>query len=163
MRILMFGWEFPPHISGGLGTACYGMTQALAKMGAEIIFVLPRVKGGDGNNFLRLVSASGTPITREEASRIFLAGQDIWRESVRFLTLDSPIFPYSTPEEYAEAVRWLRRAPGRQYEEVRSSAGDSFTYDIQGGYGPDLMSEVRRYSRLAAALALRESFDVIHV
>ena len=36
MRILMFGWEFPPHISGGLGTACYGMTQALAKLGAQV-------------------------------------------------------------------------------------------------------------------------------
>ena len=48
MRVLMFGWEFPPHISGGLGTACFGMTQALAKKGAEIIFVLPRVEGSAG-------------------------------------------------------------------------------------------------------------------
>ena len=30
MRVLMFGWEFPPHIAGGLGTACYGMTKGLA-------------------------------------------------------------------------------------------------------------------------------------
>ncbi|MDR3358883.1 MAG: glycosyltransferase family 4 protein [Desulfovibrio sp.] len=162
MRILMLGWEFPPHISGGLGTACYGMTQALAKMGAEITFVLPRVKGGGGHDFLRLASASGTPITGEAASRIFLAGQDVWRESVRFLELDSPIFPYGTPEAYAEAVRWLRRAPNREYGEGGQPAGHSFTYDIQGGYGPDLMSEVRRYSRLTAALALKESFDVIH-
>ena len=35
MRVLMFGWEFPPHISGGLGTACYGMTQALAQKKAH--------------------------------------------------------------------------------------------------------------------------------
>ncbi len=38
----MFGWEFPPHHSGGLGTACFGLTRALAKDGTEIIFVLPR-------------------------------------------------------------------------------------------------------------------------
>ena len=30
MRVLMFGWEFPPYKSGGLGTACYGMGRALA-------------------------------------------------------------------------------------------------------------------------------------
>jgi len=29
MRIFMLGWEFPPFISGGLGTACYGLTKAM--------------------------------------------------------------------------------------------------------------------------------------
>jgi hypothetical protein len=31
MKTLMLGWEFPPYISGGLGTACYGLTKALDK------------------------------------------------------------------------------------------------------------------------------------
>ena len=44
MRVLMFGWEFPPFKSGGLGTACQGMTTALAKKGTEIFFVLPRAE-----------------------------------------------------------------------------------------------------------------------
>ena len=43
MRVLMFGWEFPPYKSGGLGTACYGMSRALAKKGTEILFVLPQI------------------------------------------------------------------------------------------------------------------------
>ena len=30
MKVLMFGWEFPPQITGGLGTACYGITKSLA-------------------------------------------------------------------------------------------------------------------------------------
>ena len=42
MRILMFGWEFPPRMSGGLGTACFGMTAALAGLGHRITFVLPQ-------------------------------------------------------------------------------------------------------------------------
>tara|TARA_B100000745_G_scaffold298957_1_gene248665 strand:- start:5956 stop:7218 length:1263 start_codon:yes stop_codon:yes gene_type:complete len=42
MKILMFGWEFPPHNSGGLGVACEGLTMALAKEGADIDFVLPK-------------------------------------------------------------------------------------------------------------------------
>lgn len=41
MRVLMFGWEFPPHIAGGLGTACYGMTRGLARNGVEVVFVMP--------------------------------------------------------------------------------------------------------------------------
>ena len=38
----MFGWEFPPHNSGGLGTACYGLTKSLSKQGIDVTFVLPR-------------------------------------------------------------------------------------------------------------------------
>lgn len=41
-RILMFGWEFPPFNSGGLGTACAGMARALAAEGNEVLFVLPK-------------------------------------------------------------------------------------------------------------------------
>ena len=40
MRVLMFGWEFPPHIAGGLGTACYGMTRGLARNGVNVTFVV---------------------------------------------------------------------------------------------------------------------------
>jgi glycogen(starch) synthase len=42
MRILMFGWEFPPYNSGGLGVACLGLTRALSDRGAEITFVMPK-------------------------------------------------------------------------------------------------------------------------
>lgn len=42
MHVLMFGWEFPPHNSGGLGVACYGLTKALSQKQVEIDFVLPK-------------------------------------------------------------------------------------------------------------------------
>ena len=41
-KVLMFGWEFPPHNSGGLGTACFGLTRALGRENTEVVFVLPR-------------------------------------------------------------------------------------------------------------------------
>src|SRR4051812_494803 len=41
-RVLMFGWEFPPHNSGGLGVACFGLTRAMAKIGLDVIFVMPK-------------------------------------------------------------------------------------------------------------------------
>ncbi|MEI6679486.1 MAG: hypothetical protein WCL21_12810, partial [Mariniphaga sp.] len=42
----MFGWEFPPHISGGLGTASYGLTKGLAQLDdMEVLFVVPKAYG----------------------------------------------------------------------------------------------------------------------
>ena len=57
MRVLMFGWEFPPHIAGGLGTACYGMTRGLARNGVEVVFVMPRAYGDEAQRFVRVVHA----------------------------------------------------------------------------------------------------------
>ena len=48
MRVLMFGWEFPPHISGGLGTASYGLTKGMATLDdLEVIFVVPKAWGDE--------------------------------------------------------------------------------------------------------------------
>ena len=157
----MFGWEFPPYISGGLGTACYGMTRALAQLGVEVIFVLPHVEDA-ATDFLTLESASGTLITEEMQERMAWAGQEIWRSNIRYLSLDSPLMPYLTPESYREALKSLssERSPGGEI--VRTSGGHAFTWKLKGGYGPDLMTEVYRYGRLGGAIALREDFDVIH-
>lgn len=56
MRVLMLGWEFPPFISGGLGTACYGLTRALDALGHEIIFVLPRPVQKSHTSHVKLLS-----------------------------------------------------------------------------------------------------------
>ncbi len=42
MRILMLGWEFPPFMAGGLGTAVEGLTRSLVAQGHEVVFVLPQ-------------------------------------------------------------------------------------------------------------------------
>lgn len=42
MKVLMLGWEFPPHISGGLGTACHGLLLGLDSLGVDVCFVMPR-------------------------------------------------------------------------------------------------------------------------
>ena len=62
-RVLMFGWEFPPHIAGGLGTACLGLTRGLAKQGVEVLFVmpaasLPKVEPDGRSGFLRTNSSN---------------------------------------------------------------------------------------------------------
>jgi glycogen synthase len=42
MKVLTFGWDFPPSRNGGLGVACFGMTRELIQRGVEVIFVLPK-------------------------------------------------------------------------------------------------------------------------
>jgi glycosyltransferase involved in cell wall biosynthesis len=60
----MLGWEFPPHISGGLGTACFGLTQGLAHHGVEVLFVVPRSFGDEDTRFVSLVGADQVPVRR---------------------------------------------------------------------------------------------------
>ena len=92
MRVLMFGWEFPPHIAGGLGTACKGLTGGLAKLGVDITFVLPKLFGGEGGQRLQMVSADevGFTLTREEALTL--------SRYVQFFAVDSFLYPYFTEE-----------------------------------------------------------------
>ena len=54
----MFGWEFPPHIAGGLGTACYGMTRGLARNGVDVTFIVPHAYGDEDQRFTHVVNAS---------------------------------------------------------------------------------------------------------
>lgn len=61
MRILMLGWEFPPFISGGLGTACFGLTRALDRQGHEVLFVLPRPIGKDVKSHVKLFGPDAMP------------------------------------------------------------------------------------------------------
>ena len=63
MRVLMLGWEFPPFISGGLGTACYGLTKAMSGIGTDIMFVLPRPVATPFSTHVKLVSPrEGSPL-----------------------------------------------------------------------------------------------------
>ncbi len=64
MRVLMLGWEFPPHISGGLGTACQGMTQGLAHQGVEVLFVIPRAMGDEDKRSAQVLGCNEVPIAR---------------------------------------------------------------------------------------------------
>ena len=65
MRILMLGWEYPPHISGGLGTACEGLTTSLASRGIEIDFLVPKLYGGENAPHMQLLgAASATPMAQ---------------------------------------------------------------------------------------------------
>ncbi len=56
MRVFMLGWEFPPFISGGLGTACYGLTKAMNQQETDVVFVLPKSVGSEYSSHVKLLS-----------------------------------------------------------------------------------------------------------
>ncbi|MBI2650845.1 glycosyltransferase family 4 protein [Candidatus Woesearchaeota archaeon] len=58
MKVLMFGWEFPPVSSGGLGTACYGLTKGLSKKNVQVTLVLPEYPENMKAEFARIISTS---------------------------------------------------------------------------------------------------------
>ena len=55
MKVLRFGWEFPPHSSGGLGTACYGLTKSLSKQNVDITFILPYASDVSETSFMNIM------------------------------------------------------------------------------------------------------------
>ena len=63
MKVLMFGWEFPPHISGGLGTACFGLTKGLSNMDVEVLFVMPSASGDEDQKSVKIINASDIEIS----------------------------------------------------------------------------------------------------
>ena len=69
MKALMFGWEFPPHILGGLGTASFGLTKGMAQCGdMDITFVIPKPWGDEPKDFARIIGANNTPVSWRDVS-----------------------------------------------------------------------------------------------
>ncbi len=156
MRVLMFGWEFPPHIAGGLGTACYGLTRALAKAGTEVRFVVPKAYGDEDERFVRVVNASDVDALYSGAEY----AEKLWQK-VSFYEIDSNMVPYASPEEWERETTELHEAGERRFK-----GADVWRerYSFSGKYGENLMEEVARYAMVAAQLArdLEGQFDVIH-
>jgi len=95
MRVFMLGWEFPPFISGGLGTACYGLTKAMSSLGTDIMFVLPRPVSNPFSTHLRLVSPRpGSPLA--SPSTEFRLDEF---DHVTFRTVTAALSPYARPED----------------------------------------------------------------
>ena len=94
----MFGWEFPPHITGGLGTACYGLTKGLSHHDVEVIFVVPKLYGDEDNRFLKLEQAEGVKITKRE-----ITNQEFWKK-LTYIEVGVNLIPYLSPEEFEKLV-----------------------------------------------------------
>jgi glycogen(starch) synthase len=173
MRVFMLGWEFPPFISGGLGTACYGLTKAMSALGTDVVFVLPRPVSTPFSTHVRLVSPHVNSPLAAPATEMRL---DEF-ENVTFRTIDSQLSnPYERPSQYEQPIRpnpaaqasaprsrMPSAAPAPAHSQPSApSAMASSVPQATGQYGGDLFAEVQRYANLAGEIAREESFDIVH-
>ncbi|MBQ9313064.1 MAG: glycosyltransferase family 4 protein [Bacteroidales bacterium] len=150
MKVLMFGWEFPPHISGGLGTACFQMTDALVKQGVDILFVIPNRFKDEKDNGTRILGANEVKIDFKS----------FWSEEyfkhLSFVEVNSELVPYIGINDYYNIVN-------KNYQTKETFEHNAFRYfSFQGGYKENLMEEVEKYALVASNIAKENDFDVIH-
>ncbi len=118
----MLGWEYPPHITGGLATACAGLCEGLAHAGAEVTFVVPRAFGDEDQRFARVLGCNDIEVEQEvveeelvaversvpggafEGARVAEHRAAPRASFVRPLERALAPSSYATPAEYA---RWL--------------------------------------------------------
>jgi glycogen(starch) synthase len=175
MRVLMFGWEFPPHISGGLGTACHGLTESLGKEQVDVLFVVPKLFGGESVDRVDFVDAGTVPLSKKKSFR--MAGTSVnirWSEAVSgqtektVLEVESTLSPYHSSEEYIYSTsieNWsyeIERSSTVKTEDKTIVSEEQYTHKFSGTYGPGLLREVSRYAEVAAQIGRSYDFDVIH-
>lgn len=153
MKVLMFGWEFPPHISGGLGTACLGITGGLAENDVEVLFVVPKSHGDESTGKIKLLSASEIDVLPVPPE-----GESKFREVLTYFEVNCPVVPYLSPEAFAGQTN----KEVQQATIIPGSGKSSIRYAFSGGYGKDLMKEVWQYALTAAEIAAQQDFDIIH-
>jgi len=142
MRALMFGWEFPPHILGGLGTASYGLTKGMAKQNdMEILFVIPKPWGDEDQSFLTMIGANNTPV--------------VWRD-VPWETAKSRLEKCMDPQEYYH----LRDHIYADFNYMHTN--ELGCIEFSGRYPNNILEETNNYSIVAGVIARTYSFDVIH-
>ena len=150
IKVLMFGWEFPPHISGGLGTACLGLTKGLAKNEVEVLFVMPKASGDEDPTAARIINAS-----EEEMLQSYTLS-DQYNEHIQFMEIGSSLRPYLSPEVFASY--WQEQRSSQHSEHYIHKR----TFNFSGKYGDNLLEEVYRYALVAGTIASKYDFDIIH-
>jgi glycogen synthase len=171
MKVMMFGWEFPPHISGGLGTACHGMTRGLAHHGVEVLFVVPRAFGDEDRRFVSVIGANDVAVL-EEAREIVRAAQSheptsgtprIRREGrttivdeawarvgdlVRTLAIESPLTPYLTALEYQDRLERLEESGSTRRAEALAALEELIRIPMGDDAGEEIVRRILQSGKL---------------
>jgi glycosyltransferase involved in cell wall biosynthesis len=152
MRVLMFGWEFPPHISGGLGTASYGLTRGMTAVpGMEVVFVVPKAWGDEDQSSIKLVGANNV---RVALKKIVYKGIST---TVKKIEVESRIVPYSDPDHF-----WRLTRSKKSSRSMLVKTDDQGRIGFSGRYDNNLLEEIEKYAIVASVIASEEQFDVIH-
>jgi len=138
----MFGWEFPPHILGGLGTASYGLTQGMSMQeDMEITFCIPKPWGDEDQSFLKIIGMNSTPV--------------VWRD-VNWDYVNNRVGGYMNPQDYYD----LRDHIYADFNYLHTN--DLGCIEFSGRYPDNLQEEINNYSIVAGVIARQQQYDIIH-
>ena len=142
MKVLMFGWEYPPHVFGGLATANYGITHGLKALGdIETLLCLPRPFGDEDQSACKIIGMNSVPIA--------------WRD-VNYDYVRQRLDGIMSPEDYY-------RYRDHLYADFNyMHVNDLGCMEFAGGYPSNLTEEINNYSIIAGVVARTEQFDIIH-
>lgn len=142
MKVLMFGWEFPPHVFGGLATANFGITEGLHAQGdMDITLCLPHPFGDEDQRSANILAMNCVPIA--------------WRD-VDYDYVQSRIGHLMKPELYYQ----LRDHLYADFNYMH--VNDLGCMEFAGGYPSNLHEEINNYSIIAGVVARQQQFDIIH-
>ena len=133
IKVLMFGWEFAPVVSGGLGVVCRSLSQHLAKHNVKINFVLPKIPKQFSVNYLNIINA---------------AEEEVDESLIKYFELPTFLTPYLAEADFDKLSNlWKKKRVMDLDEEI---------------YGWNLFEEVQRYAVRAYTLARQIPHDIIH-
>ena len=185
LNVLMLGWEYPPHIAGGLGTACKGLTSALAQQGVAIHFVVPQMFGGEDAHHMKLTDSRGS----SNCETVSIEQREQSGHSQRITRISAFLQPYWNHEAFQDAVSSITSAQrsriptSLQDDAVVKAVADGSVYGIplesvlpvdvavqahesqslsENRYSNNIFSEVERFTTDVVERFQNESFDIIH-
>lgn len=144
----MLGWEFPPLINGGLGIACHGIAQALAKK-ADVSLIIPKA---DPAFVIQNVELIGLNTTNAEQ---LIKGKELldYNDFLSINYVEANILPYQKAKPEVNFDKLDKEF--KYLDDLNFFKHD----DIYGG---DVLSKVMKYTNVAVSIALTKTFDVIH-
>ncbi|MDR0845107.1 MAG: glycosyltransferase [Tannerella sp.] len=142
MKALMYGWEFPPHILGGLGTASFGLIKGMSlQSDMDITFVMPKPWGDEDQSFLKIIGVCNTPVVWKDMNYDYVSGR---------------LSKYMDPKKYYELRDHI-------YADFRfMHVNDLGCVEFSGRYPDNLLEEINNYSIVAGVIARTEQYDIIH-
>ncbi len=142
MKVLMFGWEYPPHVFGGLATANYGISEGLKAQGdIEIALCLPHPFGDEEQHAARIIAMNAVPIAWRDVDYDYVQN--------RVGNIMSPDYYYRLREHIYADFNYM-------------NVNDLGCMEFAGGYPSNLHEEINNYSIIAGVVARTEEFDIIH-
>ncbi|MEK9657439.1 MAG: glycosyltransferase [bacterium] len=161
MRVLMYGWEFPPYISGGLGVACYNIAKYLDPLVSKLYFVLPRSSvNQDLFSKTSLLGADRSKVSIDRFSSVTETYREDHFEKLRILPVESSVTPYD--KQYSELSEQVDSMVELMSKQLKLFSDAEEVAPLNVDFGDSMFMQVMMYAAQAACFATMYEHDMIH-